>query len=120
MATDHYNAAADIVCPEGKAGMELLIYSDHTDKTAAKAMCTLTAPPQTELETVTLTNSGSGVLVDGSALTGLDVKVKSTSCACPGEAAEAETTSGALDVDGGLTLTATNMGEAVELGIGTE
>jgi len=54
--TGHYDATVDIVCPAEKV-IEIHIYATHTTHTEKKSLCTLTVPPQTELEKATITTN---------------------------------------------------------------
>jgi len=54
VASGHYNATVDIVCPEGKV-IELHVYATHTAHTEKKSLCTKTIPAQTNLEKLTIT-----------------------------------------------------------------
>ena len=54
VAAGHYDATVEIKCPAEKV-IEVHIYATHTTHTEKKSLCTLTVPPQTELEKATIT-----------------------------------------------------------------
>jgi len=56
VAAGHYDATVDIVCPPEKV-IEVHIYATHTTHTEKKSLCTLTVPPQKELEKATITTT---------------------------------------------------------------
>lgn len=112
-----YKATTDVVCPEGKAGIEMHVYLNKEAHTSGTDFCKVTVPPQTGLNSVTLTNSSGKIVLDSGTIEGVKIKIhRINKLLCPGgPATENETTSGAYDIESPVTLAGTSGGTAVEM-----
>jgi hypothetical protein len=111
-----YKASVDIVCPAGKAGIEIHVYANGAAHESGTDLCKLTVPPQTGLKSVTLTNSSGKIVLDSGKLEGVKVKIhRFNKILCPGTETESETSTGAYDIEKEVTLSGTKEGKAVEM-----
>lgn len=117
VAEGQYKATADVVCPEGKAGIEMHVYLNKETHASGTDFCRVTVPPQTGLKTVTLTNSGESIVIDSGTIEGVRMKIhRYNKLLCPGgPATENETTSGAYDIESPITLAGSSEGKAVKI-----
>jgi hypothetical protein len=116
IASGHYKATLDIVCPAGKPGIQFQIYTSHANLTSGVAMCTVTVPPQSGLKTVTLTNGGGQIVLDSGTVEAVKVKIHRNGFFCPGSGTESETTSGIYHAEKALTFSGANgEGKAINI-----
>lgn len=110
VAEGQYSATVDVVCPGEQPGIQINVYSSIAH---AVTVCTVTIPPQTGLETITLTNSGEHIEIDQGSIEGVAMKSQ-------GACGASETTSGVYDLGQAVTVAGSSGEEAVEVEIGTE
>jgi hypothetical protein len=104
----HYSADVDIVCPEGKPGIQFSSYTTHASATEEETECQLTIPPQSGLKSLTLTNDSGEITIDEGKLTGVKVTTQTENCDCPGMLGEDETNAAIYHVDSPLNIVGTN------------
>jgi hypothetical protein len=116
VAEGQYKAAMDIVCPVGKAGIELHTYANKETHASGTALCRLTVPPQSGLKSVMLTNSSGKIVLDSGTIEGIKIKIhRINKLLCPSSGTENETATGAYDIEKEVTLSGSSEGKAVEI-----
>jgi hypothetical protein len=115
VAAGQYKATVDVVCPGGKPGIEILVYSNGAAHESGTWLCKFTVPPQSGLKSVTLTNSSGDIVLDKGTIEAIKAKIHRKSVVCPSSGTENETSGGAYDIGASWTFAGTREGKEVNI-----